>query len=195
MSEIQDSNHQTLISLKRISLLTLIISLSISALLAIFFLLSGHSDTLEIRLLLTTLVIGLYSMTGLGSSILYERKQYVPFTLLGIVSSIVAALVTIGLIWEVINGGSAWKIIGTLSIIALAVTHCSLLLLLHVSNKTVSLLRLVTLLMIAIVSAMLILEVVSGASQGSFYIRVLDSIAVLDVLGTVVVPIANKISN
>ena len=60
---------------KKIFLITMVISLSISALIGIFVFLLGDFGETDFKLLMTTLTIGGYSLTGLCCSVLYEKRK------------------------------------------------------------------------------------------------------------------------
>lgn len=62
-------------NVKKVFLITMIISLSISALVGIVLFLIGSFGYLELRILLTTLAIGGFSLTGLCSSLLYDKHR------------------------------------------------------------------------------------------------------------------------
>lgn len=64
------------INFKKILLVTMIIYLVISALIGIIVFLFGEFWDTAIKLLLTTLIIGIYILTGLCSSSLYEKRKF-----------------------------------------------------------------------------------------------------------------------
>ena len=87
---------------KKTFLITMIISLSISALIGIFVFLFGDFGETEAKLLLTTLTIGGYSLTGLCCSVLYEKRKFTPLAISGMIISTVGFLFTVMVIWKAI---------------------------------------------------------------------------------------------
>ena len=190
------------ISFKKSFLFALIISLSVSALVAIYIFLSGNFEDAEIRILLTTLAIGGYSLMGLCSSALYEKKKYIIFTNFGIIVSIVGFLITVCSIWELWDylnlmpsyTDSIWQLVISLIILSISVSHASLLLIGTQEKKILKIILYATLLFITVVASMLINTVYNDVYLNDFYYRLLGVFAVLDVLGTIILPILRKIT-
>lgn len=79
-------------------------------------------------------------------------------------------------------------------ILAVSTSHISLLLLIHSENKFVSGALLSTIIAIMFVVLILIIGVLNSFKDtGEFYVRLLGVFAILDVLGTIVKPILNKL--
>jgi len=178
---------------RNIFLWTLMASLSISALLAIFVFIAGQFGAAEIRLLLTTLAVGVYSLTGLCSSSLYDRGRYQVVGAVGIIVSVAGFLFALGNIWQVINLTSTWKALTILIIVPISIAHASLLLLIDTKSQLVRLALGITLGFISAVALLLIYAVFSDfeMSVESFY-RLLGVFGVLDVLGTITTPLLRK---
>jgi hypothetical protein len=183
-------------SIRRVFLVSLISSLSLSALVAIFIFLVGNFGEIEVRLLLTTLTIGGYSLTGLCSSVLYDKRRYTGFALLGIVVAVIGFLMTVGALWEIVDPEDAWKGVLIFMVLSFSIAHTSLLLLAKSEHSLVNTLLSATVICIAIVAGMLI-NLIIGAFNGlgEFYYRLLGVFAVLDVLGTIVVPILRRVKS
>ena len=107
---------------------TLVIGLSISALIGIFIFLVGDFGKTEIRLLLTTLTIGGYSLTGLCSASIQNRNVLKSFSIIGMIISVIGFLITIEAIWEFIDFQDIWKAMMIFIILSVAIAHASLLL-------------------------------------------------------------------
>ena len=73
---------------KRYFLSVLIGALSVSALIGIFIFLAGDFGDTQVRLLLTTLTIGGFSLTGLCSSAIHGQAQLKGFSFLGMIVSV-----------------------------------------------------------------------------------------------------------
>ena len=183
------------LSIGGLFLVSLIASLSISALIAIFVFLLGDFGDTEIKLLISTLTIGGYSLTGLCGSVLYERRIFTPLALAGIIVSVIGFLVTVGATWEIIDFNDVWKPVAILAILGFSIAHGSLLLLARSDQNLVNRLLAATMAFIVIVALMLIYLVLAEADVDELYFRLLGVFAVLDVLGTIVTPILRKISS
>jgi len=181
---------------KKTLLITMIISLSISALIGIFVFLLGDFGDTEFSLLMTTLTIGGYSLTGLCCSVLYERRKFIPLALSGMAISIIGFLYTVLVIWEVFDlyGDSTWKALIIFIILAASTAHSCLLLLIKSEKSFVRIALSATVIFTSIVAIMFIILVLNEAhDMGEFYFRLLGVFAILDVLGTIVTPILNKV--
>ena len=73
------------VNFKKIFLISLIVSLSISALLGIIIFLVGNFDEIQVRILLTTLTVGGFSLTGLCCATLLEKKRFSAFAIMGMI--------------------------------------------------------------------------------------------------------------
>ena len=180
---------------KKIFLITMIISLSISALIGVFVFLFGDFGETEFRLLMTTLTIGGYSLTGLCCSVLYEKRKLAPLALFGIVISVIGFIYTILLIWEFIDfwDEDSWKALIIFLVLAFSTAHSCLLLLIKSNKSLVNIALSATLIFISIVALMLIIMVLNEFDLGEFSFRLLGVFAILDVLGTIITPILNKV--
>lgn len=184
------------IQFKRTFLLTMIVSLSISALIGIIIFLFGDFGETEAKLLMTTLTVGGYSLTGLCCSVLYERRKYNGLAVSGMIISVIAFLYSLLAIWEVIELDNAFtgEALMTLAILAFSTAHASLLLLITSGRPVVNVALAATMLFIALVAGMLIGLVLNGfGAVSEFFYRLLGVFAILDVLGTIVTPILHKV--
>lgn len=188
-------------SIRRFFFISLMASLSISALAAIFIFLIGNFKEMEIRILLTTLVIGGYSLSGLCSSVLYDKGGFRWFALLGVIVAFVGFLVTVLGIWnstELLGIVGHGKVLITLFILSFSTAHSSLLLLAKSENTFVNSVLSATIFCITIVAALLI-NMVIGVFGSSFIMawdlqyRLLGVFGVLDVLGTIITPILRRV--
>jgi hypothetical protein len=181
---------------KRTFLLTMIVSLSISALIGIVIFLFGDFGETEGRLLMTTLTIGGYSLTGLCCSVLFEKKRFTGLAVAGMVASFLGFLFTVLVIWEALDMESewTWKGIFLFLIVAFSTAHISLLLLIRSDRGLVKGALAATVAFISIVAAMLIWFAFTGFDiEEEFFYRLLGVFAILDVLGTIVTPILHKV--
>jgi len=181
---------------KKTFLIAMIISLSVSAMIGIGIFLFGNFGDMEAKLLITTLAIGGYSLSGLCCSLLYEKKIFTPFALSGMVISIIGFLYTLLVIWKAIDLSNQlpWKVLVLFIIFATSIAHACLLL--HIKSKKVFVnsalsATIIFILIVAFMLSALILN--ENKNMGEFYFRLLGVFAILDVLGTIVTPILNKV--
>jgi hypothetical protein len=187
------------INFKKIFLISLIISLSISALLGIIIFLVGNFGEIQIRILLTTLTIGGFSLTGLCCATLLEKKRFSAFAIFGMIVSIFGFLLITSLIWEIIDWNSfdsLWKVMIITIILAFSTAHASLLLLVKSDKTIVNVSLATTLLFLSLVALELIILVLGEFRNiDNMWYRVLGVFAILDVLGTIVTPILLKVTS
>ncbi len=189
-------------SARRILLGVLVGSLLIAAGVGIVTLLVGTSfNDLQIKILITTLILGAYTLTALCGLTLWGR----PMQWLGFLCSAVSLLgflCALALIWEWISYRS--NVFGprldeiviavtlTCAVLSFSLAHASLLLLLG-RRANWEWVRLLTLAFIAIVAGMLISLILKELtnSYGPYdrYFRLLGVAAILDVVGTVLTPV------
>jgi len=187
------------INFKKIFLISLIISLSISALLGIIIFLVGNFGEIQVRILLTTLTIGGFSLTGLCCATLLEKKRFSAFAIFGMIVSIFGFLFITSLIWEIIDWDSfdnIWKVMIITIILAFSTAHASLLLLVKSDKTIVNVSLATTLLFLSLVALELIILVLGEFRHiDNMWYRVLGVFAILDVLGTIVTPILLKVTS
>ena len=173
----------------------MVISLSISALIGIFVFLLGDFGETDFKLLMTTLTIGGYSLTGLCCSVLYEKRKFTSLALSGMAISVIGFLYTVLVIWEAIDlyNDLTWRVVAILIVLAASTAHSCLLLLLKSKKTLVNSALSATIIFISIVALMLTILVLNELDVDDFYYRLLGIFAILDVLGTIVTPILNKV--
>ncbi|MBN2731112.1 MAG: hypothetical protein JXR26_01665 [Balneolaceae bacterium] len=178
--------------LKNYFLWTLISALSAGALLGIFIFLFGEFGDLEIRLLVTTLAIGGFSLTGLCCSTIYKYDKLKTFAALGMATSVFGFIINLTGIWELWDTDSTVRFMATFIILSISFAHISLLLLLSPAKRLIQNIQKATITTIGIVGAMLVVAVFNEFENSEFYFRILGVFAILDVLGTILMPILNK---
>lgn len=187
------------ISFKKVFLISLIVALSISALLGIIIFLEGNFDEIQFKILLTTLTIGGFSLTGLCCATLLDKKRFSGFAVFGIIVSVWGFLFITSLIWDIVNWYSydnLWKFMLITIILAFSTAHSCLLLLIKSEKDIVNVSLSTTLLFISFVALELIaLILVEFNIDSIMWYRVLGVFAILDVLGTIVTPILLKVTS
>ena len=179
---------------KKYFLKILITALVISALIGIYLFLFGDFEDSDTRLLLTTLTVGWYSMTGLCSSVVHNQKKIKFFTLLGMIISVIGFFITVIAIWEIIDNDLIWRLVMTFVILSVMISHVSLLFLIKPKSKKINYLMATTIIFITLVTAMLVVEIMIESEKGDFFYRLLGVFAILDVLGTISTPVLNKMT-
>jgi hypothetical protein len=175
----------------------IIISFSLAAIVGIIALFSGDFGETQGRIILTTLLLGATSITALCHLAIADRAmRLVGFV--GLAASALALVTGLVMIWRDWNDSSfdTWlKVFIVASILAVSFAHANLLLLLAGRRRRLIRIGLmVTLAMIAAVAIMITLPVVSegdipGYENEAWYWRLFGVVGILDVLGTVVVPV------
>ena len=176
--------------MKKNILKILIISLCISALIGIIIILTGKFGKLESKILLTTLSIFIFSIPSLCCSTIYDKDK--KLSKIGIIISILANIISILLIWKIIDRNIIipWKFLITLILLSNSLGHISLLLLLN-SNKITKIVRNITITLSIIIDLILLLIIWFNIEFISF--RIILILIILITLGTITSPILNKI--
>ena len=160
----------------------------LSAIIGVFSVLTGTFGEIQLKILLTTISLGVYSLTGLCSAAILERPKLKGLAAIGIGLSIFggafAVLTNWGLVdgWEVILRGRFFFLIAAISI-----AHVSLLMRITTSQSLVIKARWFTIAAIGVVAFQLLGIVVS--SEPVVIWQLLLIFGILDVTGTIVTPI------
>lgn len=180
------------IPLKKIFLKSLIVSVGVSAALAIGAILVGNFGQFETKVLLTTLAISAASLCGLccGASIEFRGQSALAVT--GIIFAIAAAGFVIGGVWFEPKSEGFWKSTATLSIFAVALSHLSLLTLAQLSDRYKWAMPAAYGLVFAVASVLT--GMIWGEWSEEFLFRLLGVVAVLDGAITILIPIFHRLS-
>lgn len=175
----------------------IIVSFSIAAIVGIIALLSGDFGETQGKIILTTLLMGASSITALCHLAIADRAMRI-VGFVGLAASAIALITGLVLIWRDWNDSAFedWlKAFVTAGVLAVSFAHANLLLLLAGRRRLVIRIGLmITLVMITAVAIMIILPVLSngeipGYDNEEWYWRLFGVVGILDVLGTVVVPV------
>ncbi|BBG02491.1 MULTISPECIES: hypothetical protein [Pseudonocardia] len=188
----------TVRGLRRAMIVAVVGSLLVASLLGIVALLGGDFGDLQIRIVLTTLVVAAFGTTALCHLAVVTRAVRV-VGLAGIAASIGAAVCALLLIWRDWMSDTGpeeglFKSLTVFTVLAISLAHANLLLLLAERRAPVIRAGLAaTLLAIAIVAVMILLPVLTdGAIPGTddgWYWRWLGVAGIVDALGTVALPV------
>jgi hypothetical protein len=173
---------------------TLIGSLAGAGLLGIAALLLGSFGEVQLRILLTTVLVGAYSVLCLGALIVLGTR-FAPVGIAGVTASSVALAQGLALTWVVdLDGGAAVEFLargfGVFAILGVVLAHAALLL--HPTRGQAApgtLLRL-TLGALSGVAALSCAAVLApDVVDGGLFWRLLGVLAILDVVGTISTPL------
>lgn len=149
---------------------------------------TGEFEGLQQKLLLTLLVVGGFSLTGLASAARSGNWWLNPLGFLGMIASLAALMVVVLLIWGLlVEDQRSVKFVTILVVSALSLGHLALLLGLRPSSEFLRLWWSGAILMSLLLAGLLvagILEYVDPLKRG-LYFRVIAVVAILDALGTV----------
>ncbi|SFR84935.1 hypothetical protein SAMN05428970_3085 [Agromyces sp. CF514] len=190
---------KTLRGYRRTAIVVLVASLSITAVVGIVTLLSGDFGEVQGRVLGTTLLIAGASILALCHlTVLARPVRVVGFV--GLAASAVVLVIGLVLIWTpwYDNGGGwpaeLWRWFGITSIVAVSLAHANLLLQLSGRRRRAVRVSLwITLAAIAVVAVMLVIPLLTDwnvpGDEGETYWRWFGVIAIVDALGTIVLPV------
>lgn len=167
-----------------------LLALIISALIGLFVFVFGENSDLEFRFLLTSFAIGTYGVTGLCCSAIISRKGLRLFSMLGIAVCFLAFLVSLALIWRLIETNELlWRIMGILVVTAICFSQIALMLLFRTKSKTIALLMTLTIVLVVFVSVLLIYSILNNFNESRWYYRILGISGTLMVLGLITTPL------
>ncbi len=183
-------------NLKRIFLFSLIASVVFAALTGCYAILAQAASWDEFRIVLTSFTLVVASLGALSCSALMDTGRFKTFAMCGIVSTILALGSMLAMIW---GPGWLWDKLDdvlvilqatwTISVVAIAFAHMSLLLLARLSPRY-QVAHGVAISLIAVTAAMVILAV--WGVIPSF--QLLGIVAILNAAVTVVIPVLHRLS-
>lgn len=183
---------------KKVFLIVMIISLSISALIGIIIFLFGSFGETEEKILFTTFAVAAFSLTALCSAALYDKHRYIIYPTIGVTISVISFLFISSLIWKILDPGdiSMRKLALISIVISFSIAQSSLLLFIKSRKIIVNISLILTLIFISIVALMLIISILLELDMDhELYYRILGVFAILDVLGTIITPIILKVTS
>jgi len=203
----EQENKET--KLKKYFLITLIIVLSISALIGIVTFIFVKFGEVQTKILLTVFSMGGFSITGLCAAIWYDKKKFLLLSYSGMIASLSGFLYSLLLIWEIIKrrsfdvfasslsnsfGFEEQKLLFVLIIISVALAYLCLVLLSYKEKSSLNIIIWVVIASTTIISFMLIGSIIFGWHVEEPFYRTLGVLVILDILSTIAVLILNKIN-
>lgn len=184
------------IDLRRIFLISLIASVATSALIGIGVLLLGSFGLIEVRILMTTMVITIVSVLGLacGAYIEIRGGKHLPYA--GIALSVAAGLMSFLVIWDVLDDDEIFiKSFLTVTLLATACSHLSLLALARLDRRF-SWTRISAVICEGLLCAILLFILwFEPTGDSDLIYRVLGVLGILLASITVVTPVLHKLSS
>lgn len=182
--------------MKKIVLKTLISTFIISAILGILIIFLDFWNDITGKILLSTVIIFGFSIPGLCCSTTYEKESNKTFSLFGIWVCFLSCIYFLLLIWGLLNfsfiDAINWEIMSSGVILSSSCGHISLLLIINSNNKVVKYFRNGTIFLSMIMDLMLLSLIYFGVGISW---KVLSATAILIVLGTIVSPLMNKLTD
>lgn len=180
----------------RIALITLVSCLVASAVIGITIVLIGDFGDVQIKILATVGVLAGLSIISLPSLFNLEKSRYKLIAILGFLISISFFVLILLIIWGGQNFGNEifGKSIFTNGIIAFAINHILLIFIVQPKRKILWICQKATTLIICAV-ALLILAGIWTEDMPETIFRILVTLAILDVLGTISLPILSRINS
>lgn len=183
------------VGVKKAALYLFVSSLVACAIAAIsIFVFGDFKSSFSGKILGTTFIIMIFSLTGLCNATLIEKKTNPVMGWIGLIMSGLAAFFPISIIWEFIDeSDDLTQTILACVVLAVAIAYASLLQLVQPRQKALLWMRRLTQACIGGVAAivlMLIYEYITTKSE--IIMRALGVLAVLGVLGTILLPILKK---
>lgn len=161
LSPVISPNYQKEKVMKKTFQIILLVALGIGVIIGGYELLLGDFDDTTVKVLTTILAVGGYSLTGIACAALYEKKKYRGVSIPGIIFSVAAIAISCFIIWggfEDFDQEWVWKSFFITMIGSGALAQASLLLNITLGkvHKSVSIILIITLVLAAVVSTMLI---------------------------------------
>ena len=181
--------------MKRYFLIVMLAGLGLSAIIGIYVFIAGSFKETEIRLLLTTVDIGLFSLMGLCAAIWFDRRELLPLAYTSLVVSAIALVIGILTIWEVFEASdeTMLKLFGTSAISATALAYVSLIFLLRGDSNVVRNTIYFATGCLSVIWFMLVGLIIFEWDVEESYFRMLGVFSILTITATIAAPILKKI--
>ncbi len=183
-----EKNHLKLLFIK-----SFVACLGVAALAGIVTLLIGKMGEIEEKILLTTCSIGVTCLLGLCCSLVILRPGLKSLSQAGIGFAILSLILTLIAIWVEGKSEIFEKSLGSVLVIAVSLAHTCLLMLNDSTKPVIKRLITATIFCITILALQfIILFWFHEQIKSDFYVRMIGVVAILDALGTIVIPIWSK---
>jgi hypothetical protein len=179
---------------KRLFALVLVVALCASALLAIGILLLGEFDETQARILVTTGLIGFFSLLALPGGVLLDQGRHVTlaWTLIGLAAF--SFVVAMNLTWGDADSENLWRVAGSVTAVTGAFSQAAT----SMSRRRASdppavrTLYLLSLGAISLLALLILIAIWEEVDDEGFY-RFLGAVAVLNLLLVLLQPVARRL--
>ena len=180
---------------QRTLLLSFIASIAACGLVGIYCLTVGDLDDLAVHILATISTVGAASILALASAIPWERRRWPPIGACGFVVVGIAMLLVLGGIWwEPSWRRHEWfyKLMFTSCVLAIAFPHVGLLSLAAL-RRQYEWVRIATVIVIVLLAGQITIMIIYEVDEFPWF-RVMGVLGILDVCGTIAVPVLHRLS-
>ena len=179
--------------LRRIFLWTMIVSLSLAAAMGIAAILMPRFGRTQERILVTSLLVGVFSLPALGSAIVIGRRKLLGWMWSALASTLLAMALWLLLVWsnsryrdgdwtEVVS-----KFAATFTVASVVLAQAGLLMLLRIEQGGFSSVRIATIACSAVLGSLIMLVIWFELDEPEIG-KMLAVLAILAVCGTIVTP-------
>ncbi len=179
---------------QRTFLFSFIGSIAVCGLVGIYCLIIGNIGNLQVRVLFTTLSVGGASILSLASAIPWERKRWPPLGLCVMIAVAIALGFIFIAIWLEPPRPNEWfyKLLAYACVFAVGLPHVGLLSLARL-RRQFEWTRWATISVIATLAGQIFLSILIEVDLEQWY-RFMGVLAIVDVCGTIAVPVLHRIS-
>jgi hypothetical protein len=180
---------------KRLFALVLVLALSASALLAIAILLFGEFDETQARILVTTGLIGFYSLLSLPGGVLLDQGRFAVLAWPVIVLAVFAFALALTLTWGDVDDDAMWKLAGSATAVtgAFSQTATTTSRRRDADATGVRLLYLLSICAVFLLAVLIVAAIWQRIEDEGYY-RFLGAVAVGNLLLVLLQPVARRIS-
>ena len=179
----------------RVALIALLAALAMNALIGIIIVLKGDFGDTEGKLLGTTFGLALFTVLAIPSTVQLGRARFYALSGFGISVSVIAFILAVSAIWSdgAFDDVFLTKLMVTFGVMAFASNHAALLLLASATPKVIKVTLFATITMLVVIAVALITSVWLEDLPKEIA-RPLTVFAILDVLGSMAVPMLSKLN-
>ena len=179
----------------RVALIALLAALAMNALIGIIIVLKGDFGDTEGKLLGTTFGLALFTVLAIPSTVQLGRGRFYALSGFGISVSVIAFILAVSAIWSdgAFEDVFLTKLMVTFGVMAFASNHAALLLLASATPKVIKVTLIATITMLMVIAVALITSVWLEDLPKEIA-RPLTVFAILDVLGSMAVPMLSKLN-
>jgi hypothetical protein len=179
----------------RVALIALLAALAMNALIGIIIVLKGDFGDTEGKLLGTTFALALFTVLAIPSTVQLGRGRFCALAGFGISVSVISFILAVSAIWSdgAFEDALLTKLMVTFGVMAFASNHAALLLLASAAPKVIKVTLIATITILVVIAAALITSV-WAEDMPKELARPLTAFAILDVLGSMAVPMLSKLN-